>query len=134
MFDSEEQGPVPARSFNGNGTSSRFGSGGIGWYSEDKDPHILLNNLAGPQSSTQAIMETKKVGNNTVTTTTTTTASTATTGTNACSVSTRCQFDQHHFTRAFLYKSASSSFSLMVVWLCNFFSKRISVQKLFVNC
>ena len=92
MYDSEEPGPIPGRNFNGNGTSSRFGSGGIGWYSEDKDPHILLNNLSTPPSSTQAMMETKKVGNNTVTTTTTTTASTATTGTNACSLSTRRDF------------------------------------------
>ena len=80
MFDTEGQDPNsnPARNFNGNG--SRFGSS-LGWYSEDKDPHILLNNLTS--GSTQAMMETKKVGNHTVTTTTTTAT---------CGVSTRRDF------------------------------------------
>jgi len=33
----------------------------------------------------------------------------------------------------FWYKSALCSFSLITVWLCNFFGKRISAQKLLVN-
>jgi len=83
MFDSDNS--VPARNFNGNG--SRFGSS-IGWFPEDKDPHILLNNLS--PNSTSAMLETKKVGNNLVTTCTTTT--TTTTGTDACGVSSRRDF------------------------------------------
>jgi hypothetical protein len=34
----------------------------------------------------------------------------------------------------FSYESALRSFSLITVWLCNFFGKRLSVQKLLVKC
>ena len=63
-----------ARNFNGHG--SRFGSS-LDWIPEDKDGHILLNNLS--PNSCHAVIETKKVGNNVVTTTTTTTATCSTT-------------------------------------------------------
>ncbi len=45
----------------------------------------------------------------------------------------RCRFHQHFF-RKFLYKSVLRNFFLISVWLCNFFGKRISVQKLLVKC
>ncbi len=47
---------------------------------------------------------------------------------------TKCQFHQHFTSRYFLYKSVLRSFSLLKVWFCNFFGKRILARKLLIKC
>jgi len=45
----------------------------------------------------------------------------------------RCQFHQH-FMSNFFHSSVFWSFSLLTIWLCNFFVERISAQKLLAKC